>query len=78
MTLSENLGYNWTFPILGLLFGSGCFMLYVTIEPGFQKTMSEVPDGEILNVVPPTIYIAMGIVAILIGICLGYLQEIEK
>ncbi|MCK9593206.1 MAG: hypothetical protein M0Q91_14475 [Methanoregula sp.] len=70
--------YNWLLPIIGFLTSGWFFAIYFALNPGFQKMMSEVPDGVVLNVVSPAIYHLMGVSAILLGICAGFLVDTSE
>ena len=59
--------FKLEYPLLAFLCSGWFIAIYLAILPGFNKMMSEVPEGTVLNVVPPTIWLGMFVAANMIG-----------
>lgn len=70
--------FAWEYPILSFL-ASGWFVVaYLVYQPAFVKMMSEVPDGTVLNVVTPSMFLMMAVVINALGWTCGYFSSFEK
>ena len=70
--------FDWTYPILAFL-SSGWFLVACLVyQPGFDKMMSEVPDGTVLNVVTPSMFLLLALMLNVLGWVMGYFASFEE
>ena len=62
-----NKNFNYLIPLYTFLFSGWFIAIYLAILPGFNKMMSEVPEGTVLNAVPPTMWLGMFVTANIVG-----------
>jgi len=69
--------FDWTYPILAFL-ASGWFLVACLVyQPGFDKMMSEVPDGTVLNVVAPSMFLMLAFIVNMLGWAVGHFMSCE-
>ena len=64
--------FDWTYPILAFLASGWLVVIYLVYQPAFIKMMSEVPDGTVMNVVPPSMFLLLAVMLNVLGWVMGY------
>jgi len=64
--------FDWTYPILAFLASGWLVVIYMVYQPAFIKMMSEVPDGTVMNVVAPSMFLLLAVMLNVLGWVMGY------
>ena len=70
--------FDWTYPILAFLASGWLVVIYLVYQPAFIKMMSEVPDGTVLNVVTPSMFLLLAVMLNVLGWIMGYFASFEE
>ena len=70
--------FDWTYPILAFLASGWLVVIYLVYQPAFIKMMSEVPDGTVLNVVTPSMFLLLAVMLNVLGWVMGYFASFEE
>ena len=70
--------FDWTYPILAFLASGWLVVIYLVYQPAFVKMMSEVPDGMVMNVVPPSVFLMLAVALNFLGWVMGYFASFEE
>ena len=70
--------FDWTYPILAFLASGWLVVIYLVYQPAFVKMMSEVPDGMVMNVVPPSVFLMLAVALNVLGWVMGYFASFEE
>jgi cell division protein FtsX len=70
--------FAWEYPILSFLASGWLVVVYLVYQPAFVKMINEVPDGTVLNVVGPSVFLMLAVVINALGWTCGYLSSFEK
>jgi hypothetical protein len=67
--------FAWEYPILSFLASGWLVVVYLVYQPAFVKMMSELPDGTVLNVVTPSMFLMLAVVINALGWTCGYFSS---
>ena len=70
--------FDWTYPNLAFLASGWLVVIYLVYQPAFIKMMSEVPDGMVMNVVPPSVFLMLAVALNFLGWVMGYFASFEE
>lgn len=77
--------FEWFIPITAFLLSGWIVAAYFAFTPGYNKMMSELPHGTVLNIVSPSIWLVIAVVLNTVawmGACFVYIDpqptEVEQ
>ena len=70
--------FDWTYPILAFLASGWLVVIYLVYQPAFVKMMNEVPDGMVMNVVTPSVFLMLAVALNFLGWVMGYFASFAE